>query len=308
MKTKRMNLGRRFAAIGMSLVMAGSSIVSGFTSTAQAAPNPIKFDTKQFVTQAMTHLGDGYSQTNRMANGITDCSSFIYKVLRESGFDGGSGIYAADNTIPSSTSDWISDIANNALQIKKSDGSYVETIYASSYADYQSMKDNKATYGGKLLVCKQAVSTDTLASADLPAGTIVVTQASANSAAHAQIIIGKPGTNGLPANFSASDGPTYYSKLTSYMNNFFYTLHDEYGLSTAQINKMVVIPADLNAGFSSVVAQNADTSTWRYADWGYFNENSFVNRREDAISCIIDGNVPYSLKNVNWVIDSASST
>ena len=55
MKTKRMNLGRRFAAIGMSLVMAGSSIVSGFTSTAQAAPNPIKFDTKQFVTQAMTH-------------------------------------------------------------------------------------------------------------------------------------------------------------------------------------------------------------------------------------------------------------
>ena len=304
MKRKLKDLGKRITSAFMGLVMAGSGVFGGVTIPAQAA-STIVFDSNKFITQAMTHLGDGYDQHNRMGAGITDCTSFIYKVLKECGFDGGSGIYAADNTIPSSTSDWINDIANNALQIKDSSGNYVEVVYADSYENYKTMKDNTALYGGKLLVCKQSVNTDTLATEELPAGTIVVTQAKEGSPAHAQIILGKPGTNGLPAAFTATDGDSYYNKLTTYMNSFFYSLNSMYGLTQAQINKMVVIPADGN--MSAVITQNAGGG-WKYADWGYFNENSFTTRREDAIACLIDGDIPTNLKNINWVIDSASST
>lgn len=301
-KSKLKDVTRRITAFALGSVMAVTGAFADFTLPGAAiraeAAGTVTEETvgTDIVNIAMKYLGYGYSQSSRFgSDGTFDCSGLVKTVLEEAGFSG----------VPNDTADWKSQISSGALSLSYN-GQYKDSVgfngikYASSLEELYQMKDDDAN-NGYAIITKTAITTDRLQDADLPAGSIVVTEATSSSAAHAMIVIGDYSKQ-MPAGTTSTN---FWENYWTYYDKVVGKMADDYPNLQSRLSggRFIGSPSTYSSRYSTnfTAAQIMDWPSGtafasRQSYWMMLNSTAALTA------------TTATLGSGTWIIDAASTT
>lgn len=300
-KSKLKDVAKRVTSFTLGTVMAVTGAFADLTlpgaDTRAEAAETVTEETvgTDIVNIAMKYLGYGYSQSSRDgSNGTFDCSGLVKKVLEEAGFSG----------VPGNTSDWQNQITSGTLSLSYN-GQYKDSAgfngikYASSLEEMYQMKDDDAN-NGYAIITRTAITTDRLQDADLPAGSIVVTQATASSAAHAMIVIGDYSKQ-MP---EGVDSTNFWENYWTYYDDVVGAMADDYPNLKSRLSSGRYVGAPSTYSISTSNYTSAQVMDWPSGTAFSAKQSYWMMLNSTASSSPTSS----SLGSGTWAIDAASTT
>jgi uncharacterized surface anchored protein len=280
----RSDIKKRVTSALLAGTMAVTSMFSGLSfslttpQTAEAASS-LTVSGKEVVNEAMKYLGYGYSQEGNRhgADGTFDCSGLVNTVLTGLGF----------TNVPDSTSAWNTAISNQSLSLG------VDIEYASSLANALNSTSSKWK------ITSSTVDSSALGSADLPAGTIIVTKEYNGSAAHMSIVVGT-----LDKTYSTSTDATFWNSYYQFLSDST-ALFKEYSNypGSGRTPKMVIA----NQESYNIYGSPISAYTTELFDT-VMNSSVFSAKQSYFLIMNVSANAgTHDLGSKTWVIDAAST-